>query len=271
MPFCRNCGEELKEGASYCTSCGSPITVESPVYRRNTAQEWTVGRMVILSVGVIILRVSFGLLIGGGSINLMKQEFSDNEGYLLTRGFDLDVDSYAIVGSGIDIEWAPQTPTWLPRPGDFVTVKILARSNDPSKEVFIGVAQETYTGTYLNKVRYHEVKELSWTEAPWSNVPPEVTYTIHSGSSPTAPPTIHSWWVAHATGPGLQELVWKPEVGDYWVIIMNSDGSSELDLSVRLGVRMPILDIIGSALLAAGVITLVIGGAMIYLGVSRKG
>ena len=25
MPFCKNCGEEITEGASYCRKCGAPI------------------------------------------------------------------------------------------------------------------------------------------------------------------------------------------------------------------------------------------------------
>jgi len=117
---------------------------------------------------------------------------------------------------------------------------------------------------------YHEVEDLRGSYGPWGETPPEIVYTIHPGDPPVAPPTVFSWWVAHSTGPGAQELEWEPEVGRYLVVVMNSDGSAEVDVSISIGAKVPLLRTIENALLAGGVIALVTGGVLIYLGIIRR-
>ena len=50
---------------------------------------------------------------------------------------------------------------------------------------------------------------------------------------------------------------------------MNEDGSAGVDLTTNLGAKIPLLSIVGSILLAAGVIALIVGGVMVYFGVRR--
>ncbi len=48
---------------------------------------------------------------------------------------------------------------------------------------------------------------------------------------------------------------------------MNADGSAGIDLDMRFGAKVPILRTIGNGLMVGGVITLIIGGLIIYYGV----
>lgn len=270
MPYCRKCGREIKESERFCPSCGAPVGEAVIDYRKPRERGWPIGRIIIVVIGLIVILTSFGLLVGGTGIMIATRTLSDQEGFLLTEEADLRVDSYAIVGKGINIEIDPTSRLFLRRLGDFITFKLVATSNDPSKELFIGLAMEENAREYLRDVWYHEVEEFHWSYGPWCGASPEVSYTVHQGESPTGPPTMHSFWVALSTGPGPQELEWEPEVGNYWIVTMNGDGSAVVDTSIRIGAKVPLLQTIGNSMVAGGIIALLIGGALLYLGIFRK-
>lgn len=62
-------------------------------------------------------------------------------------------------------------------------------------------------------------------------------------------------------------MEWEPETGSYWVVAMNADGSSDVD--VQLGARITILHTVGYALIGAGIVLLLIGFAIARVGVLR--
>ena len=63
-----------------------------------------------------------------------------------------------------------------------------------------------------------------------------------------------------SSGPGEQEVVWKIEPGEWRAVIMNADGSPNVDVEVDFGARFPYLR--GFAI--AG---MVIGGTALLLGI----
>jgi hypothetical protein len=70
--------------------------------------------------------------------------------------------------------------------------------------------------------------------------------------------------------PQPQTLEWEPEEGNFWFVVMNADGSSDVDVDMQIGARIPFLRYIGNMLLAGGFISLVVGGLIIYVGVFRR-
>ena len=262
MPFCQKCGKEHDEGAAYCPSCGADLLgAVEPTYRRRRDPGMMVaaglGRGVAAFIAFILLMTGFGLAVGGFTVLSVHSNFVDSDGFIMSHPTDLTVDSYAIVQKAVDINIDTDLPIWIPDLGDFVQLKIVATNNDPSKDVFIGIASVSEASGYLGGTNYHEVDDFSWDYNPWRETPPIIVYHERSGGAPAAP-VIHSFWSAHLSGSGTQTLTWEPWPGNFWIVGMNADGSVGVDLEVQMGVRLPILRSIGGILLVVGLILVLI-------------
>jgi hypothetical protein len=215
------------------------------------------GRGVAAFIALILLMAGFGLAVSGFAVLSVHSNFVDSDGFIMSHPADLTVDSYAVVQKAVNINIDTDLPLWIPDLGDFVQLKIQASSNDPSKEVFIGIAGVSDASGYLSGANYHEVDDFSWGFNPWRDIPPRIVYHERSGGAP-AVPLIHSFWSAHVFGSGTQTLTWEPVLGDFWIVGMNADGSMGVDIEVRMGVRLPILRSIGGFLLVVGLVLVLI-------------
>ena len=267
MPYCPKCGKEYEDGARYCPSCGADLfgPVE-PRYRRRRDPAASVaaglGRGVAAFIAFILLMTGFGLAVGGFAVLSVHSNFADSDGFIMSHPTDLTVDSYAIVQKAVNINIDTDFPVWIPNLGDFVQLKIVASSNNPSEEVFIGIAGVSDASGYLSGANYHEVDDFSWDYNPWRETPPRIVYHERSGGAPAGVPVVHSFWSAHVSGSGTQTLTWEPELGNYWIVGMNADGSMGVDIEVKMGVRLPILRSIGGILLAVGLVLVLIALAL---------
>jgi hypothetical protein len=79
-------------------------------------------------------------------------------------------------------------------------------------------------------------------------------------------PTDLDVWTAEATGSGEQTLVWTPEPGNYWLVVMNADASPDVNIDLGAGVRIPILNYVGRGLFVGGLVLLAVGVAIVYFG-----
>ncbi len=271
MPYCEKCGNEIDEETTFCPKCGANVKSPDVAYRRLRSSEQNVTTILAVFFGGIIIIASLGILAGGGTVMWAQSIFSDADGFLISREVKLQVDSHAIVGQGVDIDIDVNTPSYVRQPelGDFVTLKLVGTSNDPSKPVFIGIAQEGAASAYLSGVEYDEVVDLDW---PYDRVwqQPTVSYDAHHGGAPSQAPATETLWEASITGSGTQTLEWAPEEGNFWFVVMNADGSSDVDVNMQIGAKIPFLKYIGGMLFAGGFISLVVGSLIIYLGAIRS-
>jgi hypothetical protein len=220
------------------------------------------GRGVAAFIAFILFMAGAGMALGGVAVLSVHSNFVDSDGFIMSHPADLSVDSYAVVQKAVNINIDTDYPLWTPDLGEFVQLKIQATSNDPTKEVFIGIAGVSDASGYMSGTNYHEVDDFSWEYNPWRETPPSIFYQEKSGGAPGGAPVIHSFWSAHASGSGTQTLTWEPELGNYWVVGMNADGSMGVDLEVRVGARLPILRSIGGLLLAVGLVLVLVALAL---------
>jgi hypothetical protein len=266
MPYCKNCGAELRGDAKFCPACGASITgVERRV---ETIARKTDGiKIVLFAIGGFITLIAIGLLLGGGALLWLNTSHTIG-GFITTESQQIETNSYAIAFQNVNInvgkvvgEWG----VWRPSPSDFVTIKITVSNSNPAKNVFIGIAKASDATSYLNNVEYDEITRFSVS----SSRSIEIEFFTHSGNTAPLAPTTPTFWTASKHGNGTQTLEWSPTPGNYWIVLMNEDGSKGLNSTITLGVKIPILSTIGLMLLFGGIIAIMIGGVVIYLGIRR--
>jgi hypothetical protein len=271
MRYCSKCGAEMADDAAFCAKCGTPVQATGAagtqriVYRQETS--WHIGRIFAIIFGGLMLLVAFGLLMGGGAILVTQSAVSDQGGYMMTGSVPLKVNSFAIVQSGInihmDVGWMMNPPSQ-----NIVSIKISATSNS-GKPVFIGIATQQYAQGYLNNVGIDKLLTYDWVPNRMGGTGTP-TYQTIPGGAPSSAPTTQVFWLAQASGTGTQTVTWTPTSGEYWVVIMNADGSSVVDENVQVGAHVAILSWVGWGLLFAGLMVGLAGFAVLYLGAFRR-
>ena len=220
----------------------------------------SLAKVLLLIFGVIFLFVGIGLLFGGGGALWANGTLTDDEGYLTTKTLEIDQGSYAVVTEPADVDMGS---AWVWDWGNLVTFKVEGSNDDPSKNIFIGVAEERYLNDYLRDVAHDEVTDFDIR-------PDRLEYRHISGDSEPDAPTTQTFWRESARGSGTQEVHWELESGNWVLVLMNEDGSAGIDLSVVLGAKVPWLFGVGIGLLVGGIVVLAISIIMIYFSVRRS-
>jgi hypothetical protein len=193
----------------------------------------------------------------GGVIFWVDNTIKNSEGFYSTETIQIEKDSYAIVTEPADIDIKVGWDL-----GNLATFIVESSSNDPSNQLFIGRASESDLDTYLSGVEYDEIQQFHI-------YPFSIDYQNHPGSIAPGAPISQTFWKSSTSGTGTQSLEWELEPGSHSLVIMNSDGSAGVDISLELGVKVPWLLGAGIGFLAGGVIVLVIGSMMVIFAVRR--
>ncbi len=217
------------------------------------------GRILLLLFGILLMLGAFPFIIGGGILLWVEISLTDGEGYISTRDYQLESDSYAIVTESaridIDEEWNWGWG-WFGNwdLGDLVTFKVEGSNRDTSKGIFIGVAEaeELPWQEYIHDVEYDEIIQFSFS-------PYEVNYQNHPGSAEPEAPASQIFWEDKAFGTGTQDLEWELETGTYSMVLMNQDGSRDVDADISLGVKIPLIFGFAVGLLVGGIVAITVG------------
>jgi hypothetical protein len=144
-------------------------------------------------------------------------------------------------------------------------VRIDARA-DGGKPIFVGVGPAADVERYLAGAGYDEVTDLD--AGPF-----ESTFGVdrdrHPGAATPDEPGTQPFWVAQDTGRDGAALDWKVRDGDYRVVVMNADGSRDVQTSSELGVRIPWITGVAIGVLVAGLLVLAGGFGAIVAGARR--
>ena len=117
-----------------------------------------------------------------------------------------------------------------------VRLEVESRNDKP---VFVGIARTSDVENYLAGVSHTTLTDVDTS-------PFDADYADHAGDRRPAAPAKSHIWAASEHGSGKQTLHWDIEDGDYSVVVMNADGSTEVDADVNAGANIPFLDGIGS-------------------------
>ena len=134
--------------------------------------------------------------------------------------------------------------------------------NEADGPIFIGIGRADEVDRYLAGFSTDRVTDLE--PSPF-----ELDSVRHDGSGTPGAPAEQNIWVASST-PSDAELSWEIRDGHYEVVIMNADGSTNVQAQARFGVSLPDSTALWSLVIGAGVVIMVIGGVVV-IAASRRG
>lgn len=216
---------------------------------------WTGSRIAALVIGGLLVLIAL-ILLGGGGTALWADRTQRDAGYATT-----DVHEFSTSGSAlatVPTDLGSPGVAWLYSPGLLGEVRIRVTPVSAGPPLFVGIGPSTDVDRYLAGVRHTVITEY-WRDE---------TEAVDGGPSGSAPGT-QDFWVASATGPGPQTLVWDPADGSWTVVVMNADGRPGIDVKADLGARMPALPWIALGVLVGGAVFL--AGGVLLIGSAIRG
>jgi len=210
------------------------------------------GKIALLVVGSVFGLISLGVLAGGVTAVVYDQTQRDAAGYLSSSFKGYSTGTYALVSENVELNAPGSSSFWDNLVG---TVRIESQADHP---VFVGIARTADVASYLGSVRHETARNFD-----------HRFHTVGSGA-PAAAPGDHSFWVASAEGSGSQALTWDVRDGNWRAVVMNADGSRNVDASLSIGAELPNLIWIAIGPLAAGGLVLGLAVLLVVLGARRR-
>ena len=201
-----------------------------------------------LGLGIPMLLIGLFMTIGGIALLVLV----GTDGTFSLPATRAVTDGHALVLETIDVGED------FPTSGSFsatVGVSIEGHGDD----VFVGIGPAADVARYLRGVRIDRIVQVDW--------PGGVRTEPEAGSRTPAPPSEQTFWVAKDEG-DTANLEWPLTGGDWTLVIMNADASSDVSVTASGTLRMTALGPISVGLLVLGVGVLV-GGILLTISGSK--
>jgi hypothetical protein len=216
---------------------------------------WTVGRVIALVAGSVLLLGSLGIGLAGGALAVADHGLRDEGGYLMSGTTELTTPTYAITSTSVTVH-SDAPPALMP---DRLLGDVKVTADGATVPVFVGIARTADVERYLGDVEHATLTDLA----------DEPAYETSGSGAPSVPPTGADIWAVQSSGTGTQEIVWPVRNGHWTVVVMNADGSRGVTADVAAGATVPALDwLVPTLLIVAGLGMI---GAIVLLVVSLHG
>lgn len=217
------------------------------------------GRIVAIVLAVVVAVPGLALVVGGTVLGVAASIERNGDGFFDATLERLSTPTAAITTGESQLRADPGPPAWFL---DFldVTVRIKVAAGD--EDLFVGIGPQDEVDAYLDGVARDEIVNIDRFRVDYASI---------SGRAMAPPPGNQDFWVASATGTGMQELTWDVVDGTWVAVLMQSDGSPGFIAEVTVGVQSGALVPIAFAMVAVGIVLLVIAVVIIVLAVTVGG
>ncbi|MEJ2854059.1 MULTISPECIES: DUF4389 domain-containing protein [unclassified Saccharothrix] len=206
------------------------------------------GRIVAAVLGVLLLVAGAGFSATGAIGLWAHQTQRGADGMLSTPPQPLQTNGYALEMGAVDLH---RTGTgWFL--GEDWLGEVGLRAGPGT---FVGIGPSDDVDRYLSTVDRDRV----------SSVGERTEYDHVTGGAPATVPSAQRFWTASGTG----SLTWEVRPGRWTAVVMNADGTRVVDTSVTASASLPALGPVAWLLVAAGVVLLLLGGALLFAAAFR--
>ncbi len=236
-----------------------PLTPADPGSGPAAKRSNPVGWVILVVAGAIVALMALGPTFLGGLLLWADSTQTDSDGFFTTPTERLETTSYAITSEDIDLGADPTGDETQVELGDVATFRIDVTGTSESP-AFVGIGPRDDVEKYMSGVSRAVVTDMQFD--PFS-----IDYRYDGGGAPSGAPGDQTFWVASAQGSGERQLEWKPEAGNWSVVIMNADAARGVSADVAVAAKSPWVFRAGVGLLIGGAVGLLIGAVMLVLGV----
>jgi hypothetical protein len=220
-----------------------------------TSKPRSAARTLAVIGGALAGFLAIGLLIAGGVV-LWANSKKDHAGYISTASEGFSTNAYAIATDNLDVKL--DAPGWIVNRDHYGKVRLKV-TPDGGKPLFVGIAPTRDVTAYLGATAHETVSDVSY--APF-----DASYTYHEGKRRPGAPAAQRFWVASAHGAGRQSVTWDVKRGSWSIVVMNADGSPDVDARVSAGARLPFLAALGWGAVGGGLVLLIAAGGLMFVG-----
>jgi membrane protease YdiL (CAAX protease family) len=213
----------------------------------------SVGRIVRLSIGTLLVLVAL-LLLGVGGTGVWGDRTQRDAGYVTTSVHDFGTTGAAVATEATNL--GSPGVDWLYSPSLLGELRIRVTPLNSRSAVFVGIGPSAEVDRYLTGVDHLLVTDFFRAKAK-----------AIAGGRPRSTPGRQHFWVSSASGAGAQTIRWKPTKGSWSVVVMNADGKPGVAIGADLGARMPAVLwiavglLVGGAVFMAGAVLLIAGAS----------
>jgi hypothetical protein len=209
------------------------------------------GWFAVIVIGSILTTLGGALLGAAAFAGVVLAKGGD--GIVSTNAARVSAQVFAVTSPEIRLEAPSDADAW---PDIDVT---LTAGTEDGEAVFIGIGPSDEVADYLEGVHVAEVTGL--------RMPPfEVRTRDVPGSERPESPEAQDFWVASASGAGIQDLDWRVEPGTWTVVIMNADASEGIVTTVTTGVEAPWAGPVVASLITVAAAVFLIGIILTLVG-----
>ena len=234
----------------------TPATPTAVPPGRNRTRRSGVARSDAVAVTTLLLLIGTALMLAAGGVAIADGLLRDEEGYLMSSETSYSSPGYAIRSDSTEIDagagLVDLPARWLGR------IKATA---DPLKpgDTFVGVALAADVDRYLTGVASSTVLD------PFDDDARSPRLDFVDGGPPPGAPAEQDFWIASASGPGLQDITWDAEAGDWTLVVMNARSTAPVRADIAVGAEIPRLATVAPALVVSGLVVVVLSAAALLL------
>lgn len=204
-----------------------------------------------LGIGIPLLLL--GLVLAGSTG--LALSFFGADGRLTSPAFHAATEGVAIVADDIQIDDLPGARDTFTQLQATVELDLSGVSGD----IFIGVAPAADARAYLRDAPIDVVSDFD---------PFALRTRPVRGRANVERPGSQDFWVASTDGG--RPLTWDLVPGDWWLVVMNVDGSAGVDVGGTASVEVPVLGAALAVLLVVG-LAMLAGGLIFVVSAARTG
>lgn len=225
---------------------------------------WTVGRVVALVFGCLLILPAIAVFASGAVLGVATLVQRDDDGYFDVTLERLTTETVALQSSDISFAAEPGDPDWLIDALD-ADVRLRVRPAEADAEVFVGIAREDDVDEYLSGVAHDEVVDVH--EDLEGDLRRRDGVGVDDGEGVVTPPADEGFWVVSSFGREQQVVEWEATNGRWAVVVMNVDASPGVVVDVDVGVRSGVLGWLALGLLIGGALAVVLAVVLLVVGI----